>query len=50
MFPGTGIAPLAIIGVSTSKIRLGKNIDAAQHESESQTTPPKREKMIVAAD
>ena len=46
---GSGTAPLAIVGQTTIKIRLGRYIDAAEHESESLTTLPKR-KMIVVAD
>jgi hypothetical protein len=38
MFSGTGIAPLANVGQTTIKIRLGKYIDAAHHESESEMT------------
>ena len=37
-----GIAPLATIGQSSSKIRLGKYIDAALHEASRQETLQKR--------
>jgi hypothetical protein len=47
MFSSTGITPLATIGQSSTKIRLGKYIDAAQLESESVR---RAETMIVAAD
>lgn len=49
MFPGTGITPLAIIGQTKIKITLGRYIDAAQLESESDGAC-KAQTMIVAAD
>ena len=49
MFTGNGTAPLAIAGQTKIRIRLGRYIDAAQHESESLTTLQSR-KMIVVAD
>ena len=49
MFSSTGITPRVPIGQTRIRIRLGRNIDAAQHESES-VDPPKRMKMIEAAE
>ena len=49
MFSGCGAAPLEIVEQRAIKIRLGRYIDAAQHESESLTTLQSRT-MIVAAD
>ena len=47
MFSSTGITPLATIGQTRIKIRLGRCIDAAQLESESAR---RAKTMIVAAD
>jgi len=49
MFSSTGTTPLAFIEQTEIKIRLGRNIDAAQHESESDD-PMRAFTMIVAAD
>ena len=48
MFSVNGIVPLATVGQTNIKIRVGKYIDAAQSESESLTTLESA-KMIVAA-
>ena len=49
MFNVNGITPLATAGQTNIKIRVGKYIDAAQHERESPKDPQKQ-KMIVAGD
>lgn len=49
MFSSTGITPLETIGHTKIKIRLGRYIDAAKLESESDDDP-KSAAMIVAAD
>jgi hypothetical protein len=38
MFSVNGIPPLATVGQTNIKIRVGKYIDAAKHERESWTT------------
>ena len=49
MFSSIGITPLATIGQTRIKIRLGRCINAAQLKA-SQSTLEKAQTMIVAAD